>query len=126
MADRILLVDDSTTVRKHLATILSNGGYQVTEAENGMEALEKLKAGGFNLLVLDLQMPQMSGFDVLRIVKAGAVGKGIPVLCITAVHRDLNDVHKLRELGADGFILKDTSPEDLLFRVKKALPSKPA
>ena len=121
MAKHILLVDDSAAVRKHLATVLQGAGYQVTEAQNGIETLDKLKSGGFDLLILDLQMPQMSGFEVLRIVKAGGVFKALPVLCITGVHKDLTDVHKLRELGADGYIQKDTPAEDILFRIKKAI-----
>lgn len=121
MAKHILLVDDSTAVRKRLATILQSADYRVTEAQNGMEALEKLKAGGFDLLMLDLQMPKLSGFEVLRIVKAGGIVKSLPVLCITGVHKDLTDVHKLQELGVDGYIQKDTPPEEILFRVKKAI-----
>ncbi|MBI3811752.1 MAG: response regulator [Nitrospirae bacterium] len=125
MTKRILLADDSATVRKYLATILQGTGYQVTEAQNGLEALEKLKAGGFDLLITDLEMPQLSGFDVLRIVKAGGAIKPLPILCITGVHKDLADVHKLQELGAEGYIQKDTPAEDILFRVKKALEPRP-
>ncbi|MBI3995292.1 MAG: response regulator [Nitrospirae bacterium] len=126
MAKQILLADDSAAVRKHLTGILQGAGYHVTEAQDGMEVLEKLKPGGFDLLILDLQMPQLSGFEVLRIVKAGGAVKTLPVLCITGVHKDLTDVHKLRELGADGYIQKDTPAEDLLFRVKKAVEARPS
>ena len=125
MAKHILLADDSAAVRTHLATVLQGAGYQVTEAQNGIETLEKLKAGGFDLRILDLQMPQMSGFEVLRIVKAGGVFKPLPVLCITGVHKDLTDVHKLRELGADVYIPKDTAAEYLLFRVKIVVETHP-
>ena len=120
----ILLVDDSSSVRQHLGSILKNAHYQVTDAENGVRAIEKLKSGSFDLLLLDLQMPEMSGVEVLRLVKAGAVGKDLPVLCITGVHKDLSTVHTLQKLGADGFIYKETTPEALLFRVKKAIDPK--
>jgi DNA-binding response OmpR family regulator len=118
---RILVVDDAATVRKHLSTILSQAGYRVGEAVDGFTALEQLKGGGYDLLVLDLEMPGMSGFEVLRIVKSGSAVKSLPVLCITGVHKDLKDVHKLRELGAAGYVDKECSSEDLLFRVEKAL-----
>ena len=118
---QILIADDSETVRKHLATILTHAGYQVSEATDGLEALEKLKGEGYDLLILDLQMPKMSGFEVLRIVKSGDAVPNLPVLCITGVHKDLADIHKLKELGASGYISKECTPEDLLFRVEKAL-----
>ena len=87
---------------------------------NGFETLEKLKAEEHDILLLDLQMPKMSGFEVLRIIKSGAVKK-LPVLCVTGVHTNLTDIHKLKELGANGYINKDCSPNDLLFRIEKAL-----
>lgn len=118
---QILIVDDSATVRKHLAAILIHAGYQVSEATNGLEALEKLASGGYDLLILDLQMPKMSGFEVLRIVKSGGAVKNLPVLCITNVHKDLADIHKLKELGAAGYVSKDCTSEDLLFRIEKAI-----
>jgi DNA-binding response OmpR family regulator len=121
--ERILVTDDSAMVRKYLSTILTNAGYEVSEAGSGFETLEKLKTQEHALLLLDLQMPEMSGFEVLRIVKSGAVVKSLPVLCITGVHTNLTDIDKLKELGAIGYINKECSPEDLLFRVQNALRS---
>lgn len=118
---QILIADDSAVVRKHLSTILTHAGYQVGEATNGLEALEKLKGGGYDLLITDLEMPQMSGFELLRIVKSGGAVKNIPVFCITGVHKDLADIHKLQELGAAGYVSKECTSEDLLFRIEKAL-----
>jgi CheY-like chemotaxis protein len=118
----ILIVDDSVSVRKYLAGILTHAAYNVTEAGSGMEALEKLKTGKFDLLLLDLNLPELSGFEVLRIVKTpGGPFQTLPVLCITGVHRELQDIKKLQELGAAGFIDKEVSATDLAFRVKKIL-----
>ena len=119
--ERILITDDSSTARKSLCVLLENAGYQITEASNGLEALAKLKNEKYALLILDLQMPQMNGFEVLRIIKSGTVVKGLPVLCMTSVHTHLEDIHKLKDLGATGYINKDCSPEDLLFRIEKTL-----
>ena len=119
--ERILITDDSEMVRKSLSTILSGAGYEVSEASNGFETLKKLKAEEHDILLLDLQMPKMSGFEVLRIIKSGAAVKKLPVLCITSVHTSLTDIHKLKELGANGYINKNCSPDDLLFRIEKVL-----
>ena len=121
--ERILVTDDSAMVRKYLSAILANAGYEVSEAGDGFETLEKLKTQKHALLLLDLQMPKMSGFEVLRIIKSGVAVKSLPVLCITGVHTNLADIHKLKELGANGYIHKDCDPDDLLFRVKNALRS---
>ena len=119
--ERILVTDDSAMVRKYLSAILANAGYEVSEAGDGFETLEKLKTQKHALLLLDLQMPKMSGFEVLRIIKSGVAVKSLPVLCITGVHTNLTDIDKLKELGATGYINKECSPEELLFRVKKII-----
>lgn len=119
---RILVVDDSATTRRFLSTTLSQAGYDVREVQGGPEALENLREAAFDLVILDVEMPQLSGFEVLRIMKSATPWKSIPVLVITGVHKDLSHVHKLRQLGADGFIDKDTPSEQLLFRVGQLIP----
>lgn len=121
MGKSILLVDDSVTVRRHLAGILTGAGHSVVEVESGAKALEQVKSSKFDLVLLDLNLPQLSGFEVLRIIKAGGSIPNVPVLCITGVHREVEDVQKLRQLGAAGYISKECSPEDLLFRVSDVL-----
>ncbi len=125
MPKSILLVDDSTAVRKRIAAALVGAGYAVTEAATGMEALERLKSGSHDLLLLDLNLPQLSGFEILRLVKSGGPIRDLPVLCITGMHRDLADIQKLRELGAAGYIDKESSQEDILFRINQVLGKKP-
>jgi CheY-like chemotaxis protein len=118
---QILIVDDSAAVRKNFSDILTRAGYAVSEAYNGYDALEKLKKGQFDLLLLDLELPQLSGFEVLRIVKSGGPIKDLPVLCVTGIHKDLEDIHKLKEIGALGFVDKNVPQETLLFRIQRAL-----
>lgn len=120
---KILLVDDSVTSRKHLATLLEKEGYAVAEAHNGAEALLKVKETRYDLLLLDLEMPQMSGFELLRTLKAQKLTNGAPILCITNVYSELSVIHTLRELGATGYMNKLSSPQEILFRISTLLHS---
>ena len=115
----ILIADDSVMVRNHFIGILGGAGFQVSEATNGLEALKTLKSKKINLLLLDLEMPEMNGFEVLRMIKNDIESENLRILCITSVHTKLDDIHKVMELGAKGYIKKDCSDEDLLFRVNK-------
>ncbi len=120
----ILVVDDSQTVRSGFLVTLTEAGHTVLEAQNGIEALKTLKMKKVDLVLLDIQMPEMNGFELLRMVKNDLEVKHIPILCITNLHTKLEDVHKLMELGASGHIKKDGSAEDLLFRIDRAFSPK--
>lgn len=120
----ILVVDDSQMVRSSFLITLTEAGHTVLEAKNGIEALKTLKMKKVDLILLDIQMPQMNGFELLRMVKNDVEVKGIPIICITNLHTKLEDIHHLMELGASGHFKKDGSPEDLLFRINRALSSK--
>ena len=115
----ILIVDDSATLRNHLIGILSGAGYKVNSAADGIEALKALKSTKVDLMLLDLQMPKMNGFEVLRMIQNDVDTQNLHILCITGVYDKLEDIHKLKELGAHGYIRKDCTPEDLLFRVER-------
>jgi len=116
----ILIADDSAMVRNHLVCILEAAGFRMSEASDGLEALAALKQKKFDLLILDLEMPKLSGFELLRIVKGDVHTQKTRILCITSVYTKLGDVHKVMELGAKGYIQKNCTPEDLLFRVDQA------
>jgi len=120
---KILIADDSATIRTELHNTLKEGGFEVTETTDGIEALKAIKLETFDLLLLDLEMPKMNGFELLRILKTDGPTYKLPILCITGVHTQLEEVHKLMEFGAKGYIRKGCSPEDLLFRVKQVIES---
>lgn len=82
----ILVVDDDPSIRKLIVTTLRRDGYSLSEAENGREALEAMQAGKEDLVLLDLMMPEVSGWDVLRIRKNDSELRRIPVIVITANH----------------------------------------
>ena len=117
----ILIADDSATVRNRLIGILGGGGFRVDIATTGLETLKALKSKKVDLLLLDIEMPQMNGFEVLRMIKNDVDTKNLRILCMTSVHTRMEDIQKLKELGATGYVQKDSSPEDLLFRVKQVL-----
>ncbi len=120
----ILLVDDSDTLRGRIVKSLEKKNYDVTSCSGGMNAIKLLKQGKeFDLMLLDLEMPDFDGFDVLRMVKGGELAPDLPVLVLTGVYKDPDTIAKLRKFGAAGYINKNTQMKDLHFRINKILSS---
>ena len=115
---KILIVDDSEMVRNFHSYIIKMFGYQAETAENGAEALEKLLGGGYRLLVTDINMPRMDGYELIRNVHD--MGISIPVIIIST-----EDEYKsgLARAGQDCGIhlVKPTDPEKLVRTIKKLL-----
>lgn len=116
----ILIAEDQHHVRKLITYKLENSGYQVVTAENGVEALEKIREIIPTLILLDVMMPLMTGFEVLAAVKQDERTKDIPVLLVTAQSKE-DEILRGLELGAEDYITKPFSPNELAARVKKAL-----
>ena len=115
---KILITDDEPSMRQGLADNLEFEGYHTEVASNGMEALEKLGGESYDLLILDVMMPELSGFDVCK--KLRQQGNNIPVILLTAKGEEIDRVLGL-ELGADDYITKPFSLRELLARVKAIL-----
>ena len=115
---RILVTDDEPAMSRGLADNLEYEGYQVDIAGNGQEALAKISAAPYDLLILDVMMPELSGFDVCR--KLRQQKNNIPVILLTAKGEEIDRVLGL-ELGADDYIIKPFSLRELLARVKAIL-----
>jgi DNA-binding response OmpR family regulator len=116
-APRILLVDDEQSVQKLLAYPLRKDGYEVVCAFDGREALDRLRDGSFDLLVLDLMLPKVDGFEVCRQVRATS---SVPIIMLTARIEEIDKVLGL-ELGADDYITKPFSVREFRSRVKAVL-----
>lgn len=116
--NNILVVDDEPAMRQGLADNLLFEGYQVDQAEDGKVALQKIKAQSYDLIVLDVMMPELSGFDVCK--KLRMDGNKVPVILLTAKGEEIDRVLGL-ELGADDYITKPFSLRELLARVKAVL-----
>lgn len=118
MGYKILIVDDEQAMRQGLKDNLEFEGYAVSLAENGAEGLSQLLSNSYNLVLLDVMMPVMSGLDVCR--KARESGITTPIILLTAKGEELDKVLGL-ELGADDYITKPFSLRELLARIKAIL-----
>ncbi|HYI98390.1 MAG TPA: response regulator transcription factor [Thermoleophilaceae bacterium] len=116
-APRILLVDDEQSVQKLLAFPLRKDGYDVVCACDGAEALERLDDDSYDLVVLDLMLPKVDGFEVCRRVRATS---SVPIIMLTARIEEIDKVLGL-ELGADDYITKPFSVREFRSRVKAVL-----
>src|ERR687890_2867255 len=116
-APRILLVDDEQAVQTLLTYPLRKDGYDVVPAATGQEALERFREGDFDLVVLDVMLPQVDGFEVCRALRARS---SVPIIMLTAKAEEFDKVLGL-ELGADDYITKPFSMREFRSRVKAVL-----
>jgi two-component system cell cycle response regulator len=119
----ILVVDDQRTNRLKLSLGLKQQGHTVGEAENGVQALEKLRSEAFDLMLLDIMMPEMDGYQVLEHMKEDSILRDVPVIVISAMD-DLESVVKGIELGADDYLPKTFDPVLLQARIGACLEKK--
>ena len=117
---RIMIVDDVTAIRQIVNKVFQDVGYQVTEAARGEEALDLAKIKRVHLVITDVEMPGMSGLDLIRALRELKTYKTIPILILARDASDEN-IKKAEALGASGFIEKPFTPERLLSVVNQVL-----
>ena len=122
MSKKIMVVDDDLYIRELYVEVLKQEGYEVDSAVNGEEALNKLKQGGYALILLDIMMPKMDGLGVMDALnKTPPPVKNGPVILLTNLDHDPL-IKDAMGKGAAAFIIKaDITPADLLLQVKKYL-----
>lgn len=120
MRESILIVEDDKNISKLVKFNLEKEGYDAFAVPNGEEALEHLKRFSVDLVILDIMLPKMDGFEVCRTLKQDPKLKNIPVIMVTAKGEEVDRVVGL-ELGADDYIVKPFSPRELVLRVKAIL-----
>ncbi|MCU0452315.1 MAG: response regulator [Bacteroidetes bacterium] len=120
MAQKILVAEDQVHIRHLIEYKLRNSGYEVVSVDNGEAALSTARSVLPDLVLLDIMMPLMTGFEVLVALKADASTQNIPVLLVTAQSKE-HEVLRGLELGAEDYITKPFSPNELAARVKKTL-----
>jgi CheY-like chemotaxis protein len=120
----ILVVDDDADIRTLIETVLEASGHEVTLAASGQEALNKLKRRPFELVVLDIMMPAMSGYEVLEQIRAMPSRAATPVIVVTAKHDPSGVMREVRS-GAVDHLAKPFLPEELEEVVERALSGTP-
>jgi predicted Zn finger-like uncharacterized protein len=120
-AAKVLVVDDSKFFRELIADVLAPLSLQILMAADGVEALEMLRSERPSLVILDLNLPRMSGHELIRTVRADDSLRGVRLLAMSGVFRKETDAVEVQAAGADDFLSKSFKPEQLQFRVKKLL-----
>ncbi|MFN7038197.1 MAG: response regulator [Alphaproteobacteria bacterium] len=121
MAKRILTVDDSKTMREMVAFTLQGAGYEILQAEDGVLALKLLEGNKVDLVITDLNMPNMDGITLIKALRQNPLYKNAPILMLTT-ESDNNKKSEGKNAGATGWIVKPFNPEKLIQVVNKVLP----
>ena len=120
---KVLIVEDEATLQKALQEVLTAEGYGVLSALDGLRGIEMAKEENPDLILLDIILPKMDGFEVLKELKSGEKTKLIPVIILTNLS-DISDIQKSLDLGATTYLVKaDFSLEDVIKKVKDILKS---
>lgn len=114
----ILVVEDDSNTQKLMCAVLKRGGYKAYSAEDGLAALKMMETQHFDLIVLDLMMPRMDGYQLCKELRE--VGENIPILMVTA-NQETKDKHKGFLAGTDDYMTKPFDEQEMLFRIKALL-----
>jgi len=120
MGKTILTVDDSASVRQMVSFTLREAGYNVVEASDGLDALAKTKGQNLNLIITDLNMPNLDGIELIKRIRSGAEHKFVPILMLTTESQEEKKAQG-KSAGATGWIIKPFKPEQLLAVIKKVI-----
>jgi two-component system KDP operon response regulator KdpE len=116
-AGRILVVDDDPQIRRAMRTTLTGRGYEVADARTGEEALEALRSGNYDLVLLDMNMPGMGGIETCRLIRSSSE---VAIVMLTVSNSEKDKVEAL-DAGADDYITKPFSTPELLARIRATL-----
>jgi two-component system chemotaxis response regulator CheY len=120
MAKTILAVDDSASIRQMVSFTLKGAGYDVVEASDGQDGLDKAKTKSFNLVLTDQNMPRMDGITLIKSLRALPQYKTVPILMLTTESSDAMKAQG-KAAGATGWLVKPFDPQKLLDVVKKVI-----
>ena len=121
MSRCILVVEDQLDNRLILRDCLGNAGYELLEAENGAEAIAMVAQRRPDLILMDIQLPIMDGYEATRRLKTDPATKSIPIIVVTSYALS-GDEAKARDAGCDAYVSKPYSPRQLLAKVREFLP----
>ncbi|MCS6963456.1 response regulator transcription factor [Thermoflexus sp.] len=117
---RILIAEDERDIRELITFTLEFGGFQVIAAANGQEAVELARQHRPDLIILDVRMPKMTGYEACRILKSQEETRAIPVVFLSAKGQEA-EIRQGMEAGADAYILKPFAPDELIQQVQMIL-----
>lgn len=120
MSKKIATVDDSASVRQMVSFTLKGAGYEVVECCDGKDALTKIDGAGINMVITDLNMPNMNGLELIQALRAKPDFKFMPIVFLTTESQP-EKKQAAKEAGATGWIVKPFKPDQLLSVVKKVL-----
>ena len=121
MSKRILIVEDQEDNRKILRDLLRSAGYEPIEATSGEEGVSLAETERPDLILMDIQLPGLDGYEATRRIKANPALRQIPVIAVTSYALSGDDV-KARDAGCDAYVTKPFSPRALLAKVREYLP----
>jgi two-component system cell cycle response regulator DivK len=121
MSKLILVVEDHEDNRQIIRDLLSTQDYELAEAENGVEALAAVAKQKPDLILMDIQMPIMDGYETTRRIKADPATNGIPIIAVTS-YALTGDEQKARDAGCDDYVAKPYSPRQLMAKIRQYLP----
>jgi two-component system, cell cycle response regulator DivK len=120
MGECILVVEDQEDNRQILRDLLGNAGYELTEAENGEEAITAAGKQRPDLILMDIQLPIMDGYEATRLIRTNPDLRSVPIIAVTS-YALAGDEDKALAAGCDGYVTKPYSPRDLLAKVRTYL-----
>jgi two-component system cell cycle response regulator DivK len=120
MSPCILVVEDEKDNRQILRDLLGNAGYELTEAENGEEAIAAIAKRRPNLILMDIQLPIIDGYEATRRIRTNPDLRSVPIIAVTSCAL-AGDEDKALAAGCDGYVSKPYSPRDLLAKVRTYL-----
>jgi len=121
MAKRILVIEDNADNRRILHVLLANAGYELIEAVDGEKGVLMAEQHRPYLILMDIQLPTLDGYEITRIIKKNPDLQHIPIIAVTSYAMSGDD-KKARESGCDGYITKPFSPRTILEGVRELLP----
>ena len=121
MSRRILVVEDQEDNRRILHDLLTNAGYEIVQAENGEAALKAAAAERPDLILMDIQLPLLDGYEATRRIKADPALRAIPIIVVTSYALS-GDESKARAAGCDAYITKPYSPRAILAKIREYVP----
>src|SRR5262249_1878018 len=120
---KILVVDDEPDIVRVVVRIMEARGHQVRTAKDGLEALEQVAAEVPDVVILDLNLPRMDGYEVCRRIKTDQTARNIPIVMMTAAYVTVDEARQGESLGADEYVVKPFLREVLVHNVERLLPT---